>query len=65
MAERDKNPNRVKREEVDDVFIATAGEIMYRRGSAKRDRAQIRESNLIKASEIVEEANKKKKGRSK
>lgn len=65
MAEKDKNPNKVKRSEVDDVFIATAGEIMYRRGSAKRDRAQIRESNLIKASEIVEEANKKKKGRSK
>jgi hypothetical protein len=65
VAEKDKNPNKVKRSEVDDVFIATAGEIMYRRGSAKRDRAQIRESNLIKASEIVEEANKKKKGRSK
>jgi hypothetical protein len=56
VAEKDKNPNKVKRSEVDDVFIATAGEIMYRRGSAKRDRAQIRESNLIKASEIVEES---------
>ncbi len=56
----DKNPNKVKRSEVDEVFIATAGEVMYRRGRAKKDRTQIREANLKKAQEIVDDANKKK-----
>lgn len=55
------NPNNVKRKEVDEVFIATASEIMYRRGKAKRDRSQIRQANLKKAEEIVEKANRKKK----
>lgn len=59
---RDKNPNKVKRSEVDAVFIATAGEVMYRRGSAKKDRPQLREANLKKGEEIVENA---KKGKSK
>lgn len=57
---RDKNPNEVKRSDVDDVFMATAGEVMYRRGKAKKDRPQIRRANLNKAIEIVREANKKK-----
>lgn len=56
----DKNPNRVKRDEVDDVFMATAGEIMYRRGKAKRDRKQLRDANLETAKKIVDKANKKK-----
>lgn len=55
------NPNNVKPKEVDEVFIATASEIMYRRGKAKRDRSQIRQANLRKAEEIVEKANRKKK----
>lgn len=58
---RDKNPNKVSRKDVDGVFMATAGEIEYRRGKAKKDRPQIREANLKKAQEIVDEANKKGK----
>lgn len=57
---RDPNPNKVKKNEVDEVFLAQVGELANRRGKAKKDRPQIRESNLIKASEIVSEANKKK-----
>lgn len=58
---RDINPNRVKRDEVDAVFIATASEVMYRRGKARKDRGQIRKANFEKGLEIVREANKKKK----
>ena len=54
------NPNKVKRSEVDEVFLATASELEFRRGKAKKDRQQVREANLITASEIVREANKKK-----
>ena len=57
---RNKNPNKVKRDEVDEVFLATAGEVNYRRGRARKDSKQIREANLLKASEIVREAEKKK-----
>jgi hypothetical protein len=60
---RDPNPNKVKRSEVDEVFMAQAGELQNRRGRAKKDSSQIREANLIKASEIVSEAEKKKKGK--
>jgi hypothetical protein len=36
MAEKDpRNPNNVKRGEVDDVFMATAGEVMYRKSKAE------------------------------
>lgn len=58
---RDRNPNKVTRKDVDEVFLATAGEVMYRRGKAKKDRPQIREANLKKAEEIVLNANKKGK----
>lgn len=57
---RENNPNKVSRKEVDEVFIATASEVMYRRGRAKKDRPQIREANLKKAEEIVK--NSKEKG---
>lgn len=56
----DRNPNNVKRSEVDELFLAHVGE-QTRRGSAKKDRTQIRQANLRKAEEIVEKANKKKK----
>lgn len=58
---KDLNPNDVSKHDVDEVFLATAGEVMYRRGQAKKDRKQIRDVNLAKAEQIVKEAKEKKK----
>lgn len=59
---RDKNPNDVKRSEVDEVFMATAGEVMYRKHKAKTSKhlPEIqRLRKLAQAQEIVDKANKK------
>jgi predicted transcriptional regulator len=69
MAEKDpRNPNNVKRGEVDDVFMATAGEVMYRKSKAKTSKHQPeawQKAKLQRAQEIVDKANeKKKKGKS-
>lgn len=58
---RDMNPNRIPRKEVDEVFIATASEIMYRKSKARKDRPQLRQANLKKAEQIVEKAKQKGK----
>lgn len=57
------NPNAVKRGEVDEVFLATAGEVMYRKHKAKTTThltESQRQIKLKKAEEIVNRANKKK-----
>lgn len=61
---RDKNPNDVKRSEVDEVFMATAGELMYRKHKAKTSKhlhETQRLHNLAKAQKIVDRANQKGK----
>lgn len=63
---RDMNPNKIKRSEVDDVFIATAKEVVEKRAKKRPDplltqtQAQ-RDSKLAKAQAIVDKANAKKK----
>lgn len=63
---RDMNPNNVKRREVDDVFIATAKEVIDKKAKRRPDPlltqtpAQ-RQSKLDKAQAIVDKANARKK----
>lgn len=62
---RDLNPNKVKRSEVDDVFLATAKEVQDKRAKRRKDPllrqtdAQ-RADKLAKAQKIVDRANARK-----
>lgn len=62
---RDKNPNKVKRSQVDDVFLATAKEVQDKAAKRRRDPllaltdSQYR-LRMAKAQEIVDKANARK-----
>ncbi len=60
MADRMK-PNRVRREDADEVFIATATEPLRKHKNPVQLSQPERDRNNTKAQEIVDQANAKKK----
>lgn len=59
---RDPNPNKVKRSEVDEVFLATAKQVSRSKTNKYLARTQAeRDRDLKKAEEIVARAKKGKK----
>jgi hypothetical protein len=62
LPKKDLNPNKVKRGEVDEVFLATARQVVQPKTNKYLAKTQAeRDRDLKKAQEIVDKANKKKK----